>query len=140
MTPAQLIHTAQQLVGRFSLSKPSLTAAAVGVALITDQGNVYTGINTDFYCGIGFCAEHAAVAEMLKHRETQIAMIVAVDQDRILPPCGRCRELMHQVDANNRHHTQVILAGERLVLLRDLLPDYWIEEIQNAAISSEPPQ
>lgn len=131
MSPDELIQRAQQLVGRFSLSKPSLTAAAVGVALLTEQGNVYTGINTDFYCGIGFCAEHAAIAEMLKHRETRIDLIVAVDQERVLPPCGRCRELMHQVDAENRHYTRVILGPNRIVPLHELLPDYWIEEIQN---------
>jgi len=138
MTPASLIQTARQLVGRFPLAKPNLTAAAVGVALITDQGNLYTGINTDFYCGIGFCAEHAAIAEMLKHRETRIDLIVAVDEDGILPPCGRCRELMHQVDAQNRHHTRVILGPDRLVLLRELLPDYWIEEIQHTTTSPDP--
>ena len=137
MTPASLIQAAQQLVGSFPLAKPSLTAAAVGVALITDRGNLYTGINTDFYCGIGFCAEHAAIAEMLKHRETRIDLIVAVDEDRILPPCGRCRELMHQVDAENRHYTRVIVAPDRIVPLRELLPDYWIEEIQQATPSSE---
>ena len=39
-------------------------------ALETASGNVYTGINLDLACGIGFCAEHSAVAEMLKARET----------------------------------------------------------------------
>ena len=37
----------------------------VGAALVTDQGNVYTGINISLICGIGFCAEHSAVAEMI---------------------------------------------------------------------------
>lgn len=137
MTPTSLIQTAQQLVGPFSLAKPNLTAAAVGVALITDQGNLYTGINTDFYCGIGFCAEHAAIAEMLKHRETRIDLIVAVGEGRILPPCGRCRELMHQVDAENRHHTRVIMGPDRIVPLRELLPDYWIEDIQHPTSSTD---
>src|SRR5262245_18553960 len=34
----------------------------VGAALATDRGNVYTGINITLICGIGFCAEHSAVA------------------------------------------------------------------------------
>jgi cytidine deaminase len=38
---------------------------------------------------------------MLKHRETRIELIVAVTKDRILPPCGHCREMMVQIDGNN---------------------------------------
>jgi cytidine deaminase len=52
------------------------------------KNNVYSGICLDYACGLGFCAEHAAVAEMLKHRETQIVKIVAVNKERILSPCG----------------------------------------------------
>jgi cytidine deaminase len=61
---------------------------------------------------------------MLKHRETRIAAIVALDATRILPPCGRCRELLLQVDADNGG-AAVILAEDRTVLLRELLPEYW---------------
>ncbi len=42
----------------------------VGAALVTKQGNVFTGINIELFCGIGFCAEHGAVAEMVKNGET----------------------------------------------------------------------
>jgi cytidine deaminase len=48
----------------------------VGAALITDRGNIYTGINVSVYCGIGFCAEHSAIAEMIKKGETRIARVV----------------------------------------------------------------
>jgi len=61
----------------------------VGAALITDRGNVYTGINISLYCGIGFCAEHSAVAEMIKNGETKIRTIVAATAEgNVLPPCG----------------------------------------------------
>jgi cytidine deaminase len=41
------------------------------------QGNIYTGICIDLGCGLGFCAEVAAIAQMLTHRETRIDEVVA---------------------------------------------------------------
>ncbi|MEI6099378.1 MAG: cytidine deaminase, partial [Alphaproteobacteria bacterium] len=79
----------------------------------------------DTQCGMGFCAEHAAIAAMITAGESRITDIVAVDWDgSILPPCGRCRELVVQVDDGNAD-TRVILAhGTKAV--RDLLPDHWL--------------
>jgi hypothetical protein len=34
----------------------------VGAALVTDAGNVYTGVCIDTPSGTGFCAEHSATA------------------------------------------------------------------------------
>jgi cytidine deaminase len=101
MTDEELIGTATALAGEF---RPGRTCVAgeVAAAILTRAGNVYTGICIDASCSIGFCAEHAAVAEMLKRRESEIAVVVAVDDEgRILPPCGRCRELMWQVNPTN---------------------------------------
>ncbi len=83
---------ARKHVGAFALSEPAFSAASVAAALVTEAGNLYTGVCFDLACGIGFCAEHAAVAAMLQARETVVARIVAVTADRVLPPCGRCRE------------------------------------------------
>ena len=97
----------------------------VGAALVTERGNLYTGINVSLYCGIGFCAEHSAVAEMTKHGETKIRKIVAATaQGAVLPPCGRCRELLYQVDEANLD-TAVILGGGETQALRELLPHNW---------------
>jgi len=120
----QLIQKARELVGEFTLSHANYTAASVGAALLTTQGNVYTGVNLDVACGIGFCAEHSAIAEMLKHRETEIEMIVAINSGNIIPPCGRCRELMFQVDSNNAN-TKVYLTEDKYVTLNELLPVRW---------------
>src|SRR5258706_6368976 len=70
----------------------------VGCALITDQGNLYLGVCMDITSGIGFCAEHSAIAAMVTAGEYRIAKIVAVWKDEtdtyILSPWGRCREFM----------------------------------------------
>ncbi|MBO0858153.1 MAG: cytidine deaminase [Chloracidobacterium sp.] len=98
------------------------SAATVASAIISGMGNTYTGVNLDFECGIGFCAEHSAVAEMLKNRESKISVIVAVnDRGEVLPPCGRCREMMWQLDPSNRE-ALVVLADDWALPLRELLP------------------
>ena len=119
-----LVEEARNVLGEYTLSHPDFSAASVGAALLTTKGNLYTGVNIDIACGIGFCAEHSAIAEMLKNRETQIEMIVAVNEEGILPPCGRCRELMFQIN-NDNIHTKVYLSKEKYVTLDELLPIRW---------------
>jgi cytidine deaminase len=100
-------------------------AGDVGAALLTEDGRLFSGCSVDCKCGIGFCAEHSAVAEMLKTRTSRVRAVVAVNSEgRILPPCGRCRELLYQVDPANLD-TDVVLAADRTVKLRELLPYPW---------------
>lgn len=124
MTAKELVEEAQKALGEFKLSSDEYTAGSVAAALLSSKGNLYTGINIDVACGIGFCAEHAAVAQMLKHRETKIDMIVALNAEGIIPPCGRCRELLFQVD-NNNVETKVYLSADSYVTLDELLPNRW---------------
>jgi len=126
---SQLIEAARAVCGEFPL-RDDFSAGSVGAAILTDKGNVYTGVCIDLACGLGFCAEVAAVAEMLKHRERRIAAIVAVAGDKILSPCGRCREMIAQVDARNLD-CDVIVGKERTVSLRALLPDHWLTDARD---------
>lgn len=119
---------ARRVLGKFALVKPSISAGGVAAALATASGRVYTGINLDLACGIGTCAEHAAVAEMLKARETEVRAIVAIDDEGILAPCGRCRELLVQVDRRNLD-CEVILPGGTSARLEELLPRAWLEPL-----------
>lgn len=62
---------------------------------------------------------------MVKNHESEIDMIVSVyEGDKIIPPCGRCRELITQLDANN-YETKVILDEGNVKLLSELLPCKW---------------
>ena len=121
----QLVEAARSVCGTFKL-RNDFSAGSVGAALRTVNGNIYTGICIDLSCGLGFCAEVAAIAEMLKHRETQIEQIVAVSRDTILPPCGRCRETMAQLDPRN-FDCRVIVAEDQEVILKELLPKHWLD-------------
>jgi len=100
-------------------------AGAVGAALLTAGGKVFTGVCIETACGMGFCAEHAAAAAMVTAGESRVRKMVAVDSDgRILPPCGRCREFISQMDDGNLD-AEVLVGENTVVKLRDLLPHDW---------------
>lgn len=127
MTNEELIRKAQSVVNPRKIAH-GCTVGDVGCALITGKGNVHVGVCIDVASGIGFCAEHSAIAAMVTQGEQRIRKIVAVLGDgTVLPPCGRCREFMHQVDQRNMDDTDVILSKEKTVKLRDLLPHPWEE-------------
>ncbi|HSB66298.1 MAG TPA: cytidine deaminase [Anaerolineales bacterium] len=98
-------------------------AGDVACALLSQKGNLYLGVCIDTGCGMGFCAEHSAIAAMITAGETAIARVVAISSDgKVMPPCGRCRELMYQIDASNLKSTEVILSEAEAVKLAELLP------------------
>jgi len=98
----------------------------VGCTVVTKAGNQYSGVCIDTSSGTGFCAEHAAIAAMVTAGEYEIAKIVAVWRDdqgalHVVPPCGRCREFIRQIDPANLD-TEVVLSQTSSAPLRDLLP------------------
>jgi cytidine deaminase len=97
-------------------------AGTVAAVIVTATGAHYSGVSMEFTSGMGSCAEHAAVASMLKDHQTEIAYVVAVHHDgRVFPPCGRCREMMWQLDTRNGN-AQVILSRALAEPLSALLP------------------
>ena len=64
---------------------------------------------------------------MLKHRESEIVAMAAVNSDGIpTTPCGRCRELLYQVNPSNLN-MKVLLGDGESCLLSELLPRRWQE-------------
>jgi cytidine deaminase len=125
MTDEELIERARAVVSPRQLAN-GCTVGNVGCALVTEEGSLYVGVCIDAPSGMGFCAEHAAIASMVTRGEHAINKIVAVLGDgRVLPPCGRCREFMLQIDAGNMERTEVILGAGESVKLRELLPRPW---------------
>lgn len=98
----------------------------VACTLVTDRGDRFSGVCIDTGSGTGFCAEHAAIAAMVTARQYRISTIVAVWRDEdgtlyVLPPCGRCREFIRQIDPGNLD-TVVVLGRELGLALSELLP------------------
>jgi cytidine deaminase len=99
----------------------------VGCALVSESGQLYLGVCIDVGSGMGFCAEHSAIAAMITTREYKIKKVVAVWKNEegdvfVLSPCGRCREIMRQIHPDNLRETEVILGVDHVVKLIDLLP------------------
>ena len=102
-------------------------AGQVAAALMTDRGNIYTGVCIDAACSVGFWAEHAAAAAMITAGESKVVQMVAVDRDgTALPPCGRCREFISQLHDDNLH-AAVLLPGGHTMRLLELMPFDWKE-------------
>ena len=97
----------------------------VGAAIVTDKGNIYVGVSIDTACSMGFCAEHSAIAAMVTAGETRIDKVIAVGESgEILPPCGRCREIMSQINYNNIQ-AEIMVDEDEIIQLKELLPHDW---------------
>ena len=107
----------------------------VGSALTTSVGNIFSGVSLGFYCGIGSCGEYQAIGNMISNGEKEIKTIVAVFYNRkdkkyrVIPPCGKCREMVLQACKNNRN-TDVIISSTKKVKLKELLPFAWEGSIE----------
>jgi cytidine deaminase len=123
-TRDRLLDAARSVLAPRRLSR-TVEVGGVGAALLTPLGAIYKGACIDAASGVGFCAEHAAAGAMITAGESRIVAMVAVDWDgTVLQPCGRCRELVVQLDPGNAT-TEVMLPGG-VRPMRELLPEHWL--------------
>ena len=74
----------------------------VGAAVRTKNGNIYVGVNCDSVSH-GSCAEVIAIGAAISAGEREFDTIVALlggEGNKILPPCGNCRQMMYCYDKN----------------------------------------
>lgn len=122
-----LLEEAKKIAHKVKLNK-YFTYGHVACALLTKDGNVYTGVSTETKCSLGVCSERAAISEMVKHNETEIVKIVAYSaKGEIYPPCGVCREMIRMVNEKNLD-AEVMVGDNKIVKVRDLLPDIFISK------------
>lgn len=106
---------------------PFIEAGGVAAAILTDQGNIYTGVCIDTACTLGMCAERNAIANMITNGESRIVKLVCVMKDgSVGSPCGACREYLMQLHRDSPQ-TEILLDLEtqRTVRLKQLIPDWW---------------
>lgn len=94
----------------------------VGAAARDANGQVHCGINLYHFTG-GPCAELVALATARANGARTLETIVAVGNEGrgVIPPCGRCRQVLLDHHAGLR----VIVPtrdGDRSVAIEDLLP------------------
>ena len=73
----------------------------VGAAAITTDGRTVSGANIENASyGVTLCAECSLISDLFRQGGGKLAYFVCVDgQDKILMPCGRCRQLLYEHSA-----------------------------------------
>ena len=126
----------RELLGRTTLliKKRHSEISGVSAGLRTNRGSEFYGLCLDAKTStVGMCAEFAAIGSMLTKGESRIKTMVAISyrgrgRYRILPPCGKCRDLARQFG-----NPYVILqkgkdlGEQRKVRLSELVPAPWDE-------------
>lgn len=105
---------------------PFMEVAGVSAVIETDKGNIYTGVNIDADCGIGFCAERNAAGTMLTNGESKIVKLLCYKDGKLVLPCGVCREFLLQLHKDNKD-MEICLNAEtnESVKLKELVPNWW---------------
>ncbi|MFQ5729870.1 MAG: cytidine deaminase [Waddliaceae bacterium] len=99
----------------------------VGAALRTKSGKIFSAVNLEAYVGrIAICAEAIALGMAAADGDTDIRMILAVNQDGdVVSPCGMCRELIYDYSP----HAQVVVPDNnevKVVSIAELLPNKYV--------------
>ena len=74
----------------------------VGVAIFADNGNIYKGCNVEnISYPVGTCAESGAIAAMICDGGKKIIeMLVFAPSDKLISPCGACRQRIKEFADN----------------------------------------
>ena len=106
---------------------PFIEGGAVGAAILTKDGNIYTGVCIDTASTLGICAERNAIHTMITNGESQIDQIVCIDsKGNAGAPCGACRELIMQLDKDSKDIKFLMNANTyEYVTMKELVPNWW---------------
>lgn len=120
----KLYNAAKAAVCPHELSQ-HMCVGSVGAAVLTKDGNIYTGICIDTACSLGFCAERNALSTMFTHGEYEITHVCAVYLDgSVMPPCGACREFMMQMGPTAKDIEVLLNRDGTSAKLGELMPHY----------------
>ncbi|RMG74659.1 MAG: cytidine deaminase [Nitrospirae bacterium] len=101
----------------------------VGVALLTDDGTVFTGCNIENpSLMLSICAERVAIVKALSEGKKNIrAIMIRSSKGQYCMPCGACRQLI----AEFAPQAEIYLASRRGIKkfnIEELLPDAFKKE------------
>jgi len=97
--PATLLDAAREAASR---AYAPYSDFAVGAALLFDDGSIVTASNVENASyGLSLCAETLAVSKAMNdgRRAGLLAVAVAGPGADLTSPCGRCRQVLHELAA-----------------------------------------
>lgn len=97
----------------------------VGAALLAEDGRVFTGCNVENASyGLTNCAEKVAIGKAVSEgaRRFRAVAVVGPEDDLPCPPCGSCRQVLHEFGPEMRVLTPEEGEGYRVTSVRELLP------------------
>ena len=96
---------------------------SVGAALWTGSGRVFTGCNVENASyGLTVCAERVAVAKAISEGEHDFEAIAVVSPGGATP-CGACRQVLAEFNADLRVIVADLEGNSREFRLSELLPE-----------------
>lgn len=125
----QKMYEAAKAVQRERQVSPYVLAGGVAAAILSESGNIYTGVCVDTCSTLGICAERSAIFNMLTHGEDRLTRVLAMMGDGTCgAPCGACRELMVQLMPQCYRDIQILLDSQtgKITKLGELTPQWWI--------------
>ena len=105
-------------------------AGGVSSAILSKNGNVYTGVCIDTSCSLGMCAERNAISTMITNGEVEIEKVVCIGSDgKFMMPCGACIEYMMQLSEESEN-IEILknLEKKESIKLKELIPIWWGKE------------
>lgn len=97
----------------------------VGAALLGTDGRVFTGVNVENASyGLTTCAERTAMTKAVSEgtRSFRAVAVVGPEDDVACPPCGSCRQILHELGPEMVVLTAAPGGGTVETRLSDLLP------------------
>lgn len=117
---------------------PLMKGGYVSAALLTNKGNIYTAVNIDCRCALGYCAERFAAYKVFEaNKNEKIVRLVCLYRDKgPTLPCGACREFLMQFDKDAGNIEILLdLKTHKTIKLSDTMPYYWGQsKYQNATV------
>lgn len=98
---------------------------AVGAALLSVDGRVFTGCNVENASyGLTICAERVAVFKAVSEgvREFRAIAVIGPGDDEPCSPCGACRQVLHEFSPELRVITANGAGSSRMWTASELLP------------------
>lgn len=106
----------------------------VGVALLTDEGKVYTGCNIENASyGLSNCAERTAIFKAVSEGERNFnKIVITANTAEPVSPCGACRQVLSEFCAPDMPVVLINNKGDQITTtVSELLPGAFKEKDMN---------